>query len=179
MRRLKISFGFWAVLCILAWLDWRFCLRFFVCALFHEIGHLVATWVCRVNVRGISLSAAGAVIDTQFCDCKTELICAAAGPVVGAVLGLCFLHHAPKTAMVSFLLSIVNLLPLYPLDGGRMLHAVLNLRLPEEKTRRVLRYTALCVCCVLMLLACWGTIWLQMGVWPIFAALVLLWRAGE
>ena len=179
MRRPDISFGFCAVICVLAWLDWRFCLQFLLCALCHELGHLACIALCRVKVRGISFTAAGAVIDTCLCDSKTELLCAAAGPAMGIVLGFTLLRYAPRTAMISFLLSVVNLLPLYPLDGGRMLRALLSLRFEEDTTGRILRYTTVCVCCLLMLLACWGTVCLQMGLWPIFAALVLLWRAGE
>ena len=179
MRHLKVSFGFCAVICMLAWLDWHFCLRFLACALCHELGHLFVMWLCHVKVCGISLTAAGAVIEVGICDNKREFLCALAGPVTGVLLGFALLHNAPKTAMISFLLSAVNLLPLYPLDGGRMLRALLGLWFAEDRIQRILHYVTIFVCCSLMFLACWGTVCLQMGLWPIFAALVLLWRVGE
>lgn len=179
MRHPKISLGFCALICILAWLDWRFCVRFLCCALWHEFGHLTMIRLCRVKVDGFSLSAAGAVLKTRLNGGKKEFFCAAAGPLSGMLLGAVLLRIDPETAMVSFLLSCVNLLPLYPLDGGRMLRALLCLRYTDEKVDHILQRVNICVCCVLMLFACWGTVCLQMGLWPIFAALVLLWRAGS
>lgn len=167
------------MICILTWLDWGFCLRFLGCVLWHEIGHLAMIRLCRVNVDELSLSAAGAVIKTRPCCWKKEFLCAAAGPLNGMILGFAVLRVCPKTAMVSFLLSLVNLLPLYPLDGGRMLRALLSMYFADGKAEKVLQTVNICVCCALMLLACWGTVCLQMGLWPIFAALVLLWRAGS
>lgn len=178
MRRLRISFGFCAVICLFAWVDWRFCLRFLVCALWHEMGHLAVMKLCRVPVEGVFLTAAGAVIETVFQDDKKEFLCAAAGPAAGVLLGCVLLRIYPVMAMVSLLLSVVNLLPLDPLDGGRMLRTGLSIWLPEERVAGILRFVSGMVCCVLMVLACWGTICLQMGLWPIFAALVLLWRVG-
>lgn len=179
MKRPKISFGFCSLVCLMAWLDLGFCLRFLCCALWHEGGHLAVMKLCGVPVSGFSLSAAGAVIETAFYDEKKEFLCAAAGPLAGAVLGCFLLRVEPKTAMISMLLSLVNLLPVYPLDGGRMLRALLLRRFSAVRTERLLHMVSVCVCCVLMLLACWGTVCLQMGLWPIFAALVLLWRAGS
>ena len=179
MQKRKITFGFCAVVCVLAWLDWHICLRFLVCALCHELGHLIAIWLFHIKVRSFKLSATGAVIDIDLCNSKTELICASAGPATGVILGFALLQHDPQTAMISFLLSVFNLLPIYPLDGGRMLRAFLSMYLSEDKTHRITGIVAVGMACFLMLLACWGAVSLQMGLWPIFAALILLWKAGE
>lgn len=178
MRRIRLSFGFCALVCILAWLDWRFCLRFWVCSLFHELGHLAAMGLSHVPVESMTLSAAGAVIQAEFSDYKKELFCAAAGPLAGVVFAAALLRVFPQTALISILLSVGNLLPLYPLDGGRILRALLCLFMEEHRAYRALHIVSVSCCCVLMLLACWGTVFLQMGLWPIFAALVLLWRTG-
>ena len=85
----------------------------------------------------------------------------------------------PLFALVSFGLAAVNLLPVYPLDGGRALRAVLYSHLDETKARKILRGALWVTLTTLMLLACWLTVSCQAGLWPIFVALVLLCRAGN
>lgn len=178
MKRPKVSYGFCALVCVLAWLDWKFCLWFLLCALCHELGHLAAMKLCRVPMERLTIGLEGAVIQTAFPSYRKEILCAAAGPLTGVLLGLILLRAVPRAAIISFLLSGVNLLPLYPLDGGRIFRALILLCCQAPAAERVIHITTLLVCCVLMLLACWGAVCLQMGLWPIFAALLLLWRAG-
>lgn len=178
MKRPKISYGFCALVCLLAWLDWRFCLWFLLCALCHELGHLAAMKLCHVPLQRLTIGLEGAVIQTVFPNYQTEILCAGAGPLVGLILALVLMRIAPKAAVVSFLLSGINLLPLYPLDGGRIFRGLLMLVFPATRAERIIHIVTVLICCVLMLLACWGAVCLQMGLWPIFAALLLLWKAG-
>ena len=177
--RVKISFGFCAMICVMAWVNTRVCIYFLISAAVHELGHFCALKLCRVPVDGISLKLTGAVLQTVFHDEQSELFCAAAGPVASAILGALCLRWEAELAVISFLLAAVNLLPLFPLDGGRILRAFLRLHCSEQCAEKILRIMTFTVCSILMLLACWGTIYLQAGIWPIFAALVLLWRAGS
>ena len=48
-----------------------------------------------------------------------------------------------------------------------------------ERAARLLRLAVSLTCSMLMVGACWLTVWRQAGLWPIFAALVLLCRAGN
>ena len=89
------------------------------------------------------------------------------------------LRILPVFALVSLALAAVNLLPLYPMDGGRILRASLLSRLPPERAGRFLRLCVYLTCTTLMVGACWLTAARQAGLWPIFAALVLLCRAGN
>ena len=175
----EITFGFCAVICFLAWLNWRICLWFLLCAGVHELGHLLAMRLCRVRLRGMTLSASGAVIDGAFPNYALEFWCALAGPMIGILLGIGLLFVLPVPAIISLLLSAINLLPLYPLDGGRMLRALLLRRFAPELVARWLCIVRFVTCGILMLLACWAAAKLQMGLWPIFAALLLLTRAGS
>ncbi len=179
MRRLKITFGFCALVCVLGWLDHVFCLWFLLCSAAHELGHLLMMKLCRVPVEGVCLTASGAVIEGGFPSYRTEVLCAAAGPVAGLFSAVLLIPIAPRGAAVGLLLSIVNLLPLYTLDGGRILRGVLLLCCSEERARTIAYVVSVSVSCLLMLLACWATVSLQAGLWPIFAAMMLLWRAGE
>ena len=177
MIRPKVSFGFCACVCLMAWLNWRVCICFLLSSACHEIGHLLTMRLFGVPVLSVRLGGAGAVIEAIFPDYKKEILCALAGPVAGVILGLLLLRSLPQMAMVSLFLSAVNLLPLYPLDGGRILRSCLFLLCPTW-AERVCPLVTAAVCCLLMLLACWGAVRAQMGLWPIFASLVLLWRCG-
>lgn len=175
--RPKVSFGFCAMVCFLGWLDSRMCLWFLLCSAIHEVGHLLAMKILGVPVFGIQLGAAGAVIRAAFPDYRSEILCTLAGPVVGAVPALFLLRTVPQAALIAFGLSAVNLLPVYPLDGGRILNACLLLWRPQQ-AEKICRAVRGVVFCLLMLLACWGAVSAQMGLWPIFAALALLWRGS-
>lgn len=89
----------------------------------HEICHLICLKVCRVCVYGIRIGLHGAAIETAAMSPFQELVCAAAGPM-GSFLCLFFVRSFPMLAICGLFQGIYNLLPVYPLDGGRMLHAV-------------------------------------------------------
>lgn len=176
--RPKISFGFCAMACVMAWIDLRFALWFLLSVLCHEMGHLLAMKCCGVQARGISLSLGGAVIQAGEMGNLQELICACGGPATSILLGAAMLRSCPELALVSLLLGGVNLVPIYPMDGGRILRSIL-MRCCWKHAALILRITAYGTAAIFMVLACWVTAWRQSGVWPIFAALVLLWRAGD
>ena len=171
--------GFAAALCLLGWCDLRLCGLFLLALALHEAAHLTALALFRRPVLGLTLSAGGAKIETEALTLRQEALSAAAGPLVNLLSGALTLRCVPAFSAVSLGLAAVNLLPLYPLDGGRILRAALLSRLPPERTERILRLAVWLTCSTLMVGACWLTVWRQAGLWPIFAALVLLCRAGN
>lgn len=116
-------------------------LLFFGSVLLHELGHAAAARPAGVRVRGIVLSLIGGVaeLDGEPTSAGGEFLMAAAGPGVSAVLvgvfwGLSALAGgavaaAPVTAILFYLawanglIAVFNLVPAFPLDGGRMLRA--------------------------------------------------------
>ena len=171
--------GFVAALCLLGWCDLRLCGLFLLALALHEAAHLTALALFRRPVLGLTLGAGGAKIETEALTLRQEALSAAAGPLVNLLSGALTLRCVPAFSAVSLGLAAVNLLPLYPLDGGRILRAALLSRLPPERTERILRLAVWLTCSTLMVGACWLTVWRQAGLWPIFAALVLLCRAGN
>lgn len=91
-----------------------------IAAAIHETFHILAIGLFRIKILSITLRASGAVIEsesmTPFCEC----ICALAGPV-GGLAALLLLRVSPEIALCAMLQSLYNLLPVYPLDGGRAL----------------------------------------------------------
>ena len=179
MRVPKFTYAFVAMVCFIGWLDWYVCLSFLLCTLVHELGHMLALKLCDVPLGQMNIGITGARIKMGFLGYGKEFLCAAAGPLVGAAFSVLVLRSMPKTAVVGFVLSAVNLLPVYPLDGGRMLRAFLCICMKEETALCTARVVSGVTCCVLMIGACWAACCWQMGLWPVFASLVLLCRVGS
>ena len=179
MKKLQISFGFCGMTCFLLWLNLQIGSCFLLGTIVHELGHLLTMVILRVSVYGVSLTIAGAQIRSGPMSNAKEALCALAGPFSNMVLGAFVLHTMSQLAIVNFCLAAVNLLPLYPLDGGRILLCVLRTYLTEKRLGQVMQIVNTVVCVLLMISACWAAIYLQAGLWPIFTALALLWRAGN
>ena len=115
-------------------------LAFFACVVLHELGHALVALREGVAVRQITLFVFGGVAEIEG-DPKTpgaELRIAIAGPLVSISLGVLFLllwrglRPLPVLAValeylgwINLLLGAFNLVPGFPLDGGRVLRAVL------------------------------------------------------
>lgn len=112
----------------------------FVSVLLHELGHSVVAGRYRVPVRSITLFIFGGVaqIGAEPPSAGAEFWIAIAGPVVSfglaGLFGLLRLAAAPSTpllALAKYLayingsLALFNLIPGFPLDGGRVLRAIL------------------------------------------------------
>ena len=176
--KVSVSFWFCAMVCLLGWIDSSACCCFLFAVILHELGHILALKLWRIKIVSVRFFMCGARIDTACLPYGVEVACAAAGPLVGVVIGVVMICRVPLFAMISIGLSIVNMLPLYPLDGGRILRSVLLMMLTHERAEATLHMITVCMCAILMLFACWFAIELQTGVWPIFAAVALLWKAG-
>ncbi len=115
---------------------------FFMSILLHELGHSIVSQRCGIPVPRITLLFIGGVaeISREPDNPRTELKIALAGPAVTVVLIFVFQTLAwlgekldfPRTSLICQLLAIVNLqlivfnmIPGYPLDGGRVLRALL------------------------------------------------------
>jgi Zn-dependent protease len=118
-------------------------LAFFVCIVLHELGHAVVGRAGGMPIRGITLFLFGGVAElgAEPASAGKEFRMAVAGPAVSAVLGgvcwlvwrwgaeaggdpawLLFFHYL---ALINFAVLVFNLVPAFPLDGGRVLRSIL------------------------------------------------------
>lgn len=119
---------------------------FFVALLVHELAHSLLAKSRGLKVRAITLFALGGVsqIESEAPDAKSEFWIAIVGPITSFVIGILCLWGArlsgwaPRTealtptiavllwlGYINIALAVFNMLPGYPLDGGRVLRAVL------------------------------------------------------
>jgi Zn-dependent protease/predicted transcriptional regulator len=135
-------------------------LGLFACVLLHEFSHCVVARRLGTPVRQITLFIFGGVSEMAQNNSNTpmaEFQTTIAGPLSSLVLGLIFAaiaavvkHSADRIALemlrylydVNFLLAAFNLIPGFPLDGGRVLRSYLwhrsgNLRQATKASARV------------------------------------------
>lgn len=120
-------------------------LLFFVSILLHELSHAAVAKLRGIPVRAITLFALGGVaqIEKDAADAKSEFWMGIIGPISSVVIGVVCLGLAwllgwnfsaetasPAMAMFMWLgfiniaLAMFNMIPGFPLDGGRVLRAV-------------------------------------------------------
>lgn len=119
MGRIEADAGFWLVLAMaLLLFPLRFLAGVLIAAAVHECGHLLAIRRTGGRVRRIGLHAGGVRIVTDPMEPGREALCALAGPAAGA-LTLFAWRVFPELALAGLVQTAFNLLPIYPLDGGR------------------------------------------------------------
>ena len=120
-------------------------LLFFVSILLHELSHAAVAKLRGIPVRAITLFALGGVaqIEKDAADAKSEFWMGIIGPISSVAIGIVclavawllgwnFSTETPSPAMAMFMwlgfiniaLAVFNMIPGFPLDGGRVLRAV-------------------------------------------------------
>lgn len=135
-----------------------FILALFACVLAHEFGHVLVARHFGIGTRDIILLPIGGVARIERMPEKPgqELLIALAGPAVNVVIVLILVgllgvnlnvgpaavenqtvDFATRIAFVNVMLVVFNLIPAFPMDGGRVLRALLSFRLDRTRATRI------------------------------------------
>src|SRR5262249_7613068 len=113
------------------------------CIVLHELGHAVVARASGIPIRGITLFLFGGVaeLEGEPASASSEFFMAIAGPIVSAILAIVFwvlvwigdsaawtaeiVRICLYLASVNTVVLVFNLLPAFPLDGGRIFRAFL------------------------------------------------------
>lgn len=122
----------------------------FVAVLLHELAHALTALRQGGRVKAVTLMVLGGVTELDHDDATPgqAMWVAFAGPLVNLVIGAAAMAAARLPVgidlhvfllllgITNLFIAVFNLLPAFPLDGGRMLQAALSLKLPEETATR-------------------------------------------
>lgn len=177
----------------------------FVSVLIHELGHCAMAQQFGIRVLDITLWPFGGVarIEQTPTDPRTELLIALAGPAMnlaifvallpillligvtfgvnalipsGAVFGeMTFGSLVAYVAVTNLLLLIFNLLPAFPMDGGRVLRAALSPSIGRERATSI----AVGIGTGLAVLMIVGGIWQRSLVLPVIGIFVIVAAQAE
>lgn len=137
-----------------------FVMTVFVCVLLHEAGHAVAARYLGIRTVEITLLPIGGVATLEKTPNRpiSEFIVAMAGPLVNLIIAAVLflpvkdvLNHGMTKALtainghnflvnifiVNLTMGVFNLIPAFPMDGGRVLRAILSVRLDRLTATRI------------------------------------------
>ena len=133
-------------------------LEFVICslsALIHELGHSFVATNRGYRLNKIVLMPFGAVVkgNVRGLKLKDQAIIAFAGPVTNIVIGFFFVAlwwffpvvypYTEQIVISNLSIGLINLLPIYPLDGGRVSYALIASKIGEKKATKISKIVGL------------------------------------
>lgn len=162
---------FLAVLLLILPLQWV--LGVLLAAIFHELCHAVAVLLCGGRINGVTISGRGAVMEVIPLSAGKEIICALVGPL-GSFSLLLLARWMPRTAICGAVHGLYNLIPLFPLDGGRILRGLIHGIFPPPVAERVFLWSQR-VIALFVILGC-VMLSFRVGVVAVIALVLVFWR---
>lgn len=174
----------------------------FISVVIHELGHALSAKYLEIKPKDIIISALGGLarIESLKDKPKKEIIIAFSGPLANLIIFLFALLYvlfftkefiqissidtllytdyfsiAYKIGIVNFSLFSLNLIPAFPMDGGRILRGLLSLKLGSQKGTTIASLIGRMIALIFFIL---GVIFHQYGLIAI-SSLVYLMAARE
>lgn len=137
---------------------------YFVCLVFHELVHSFVAKKLGYKLGKIRLSMTGAVLDAKQDEFsfKDEILIAISAPLVNLVVGfllVSFWWIVPESynflqdlAVINFAIFGFNILPFFPLDGGRVLLGFLSKKTERKTALKLCRAVTICASILLFII---------------------------
>ncbi len=167
----------------------------FVCVLVHELAHSYIAVHNGIKIGGITLFLFGGVSEMEDIprNPAVEMLMAFVGPATSVVLGVVFsavyflvpgmrgnLYVGTMVALLAYMniaLGLFNIIPAFPMDGGRVLRGFLAERMPYIRATRIAVSIGKLFAYILALVGILA--WSYGGLWFIVIALFIYMAASE
>ncbi len=138
-------------------------ISYIITILLHEFAHSLVAEKLGYRLNQINLMPHGASLsgESRFFCCRDEILVAVAGPICNlilAVFGCAVWWLFPTTyaytqifVYANVCTAIINCLPVFPLDGGRVLFAILRKRRDKDVAKKFMRILGVVVSCGILL----------------------------
>ena len=178
IRRNKVSVWFTGSMFLyigflVLFLPLRWIIAIVISSLIHELFHILAAYLLGFHINSVRIGIGGAVIETPEMSAKRELCCALAGPLGGLCL-LLFKKWLPVTAVCAAFQSLYNLIPIYPLDGGRILQCCTKIMFSTKTAHHVSVIIEHIFITCIALLGIYGTFVVHLGALPLIVTICLI-----
>ncbi len=132
LSKLTISLPFCILISVMYLLDFgKVFVPVLLAVLLHESAHILVIRLMGYEIEKVDVRAFGISVKVEgieYIPYTKEIIIAAAGPLAGIVTACVFLVAAKSFGIyslgyfagVNIVITAINLLPVYPLDGGRI-----------------------------------------------------------
>ena len=118
-------------------------------AFIHELGHMITGILLKLKPKSLNFMPFGISITFETYEYKKlieikKIIIALAGPLLNLIICIIasFLHIDTRTKELiiysNILIALFNLIPIYPLDGGRILKDVLKINYGRKKSNEIM-----------------------------------------
>ena len=154
-------------------LPFRWILAALLAAALHELGHYIAIRLCGGQVRDLTILQSGAALQTGEMSREKELFCTIAGPLCGSLL-IPLVRFAPRLAICASIQTLYNLLPIYPLDGGRALRCVTAMWLSPNIAKKLCAWAENIFLAGIAVIGLYATFGIHLGILPLLLCAVLI-----
>lgn len=117
-------------------------------ALFHELSHWGMVLITGGRIADLEIKPTGAFMKTAEMPAWKEALCSLAGPA-GSFLLLLLSDYFPRLAVCGLVQGMFNLLPICPLDGGRILYCILTMLFSKRTAKNAAKYVGIIMLAVL------------------------------
>ena len=119
-------------------------------SIIHELGHMLTGLIFKLKVDKLAIMPCGVSVsfkETENMSIKKielkKILIALAGPATSLFLVVLYTYINPiyiskqDAIYANLLILLFNLIPLYPLDGGRIIKGILNIEIGYEKSQQL------------------------------------------